>query len=109
MKEKKLPAFAYFLMWYLQSKGVKLAYHQDLQCMLHLAVIRHDPAKKEQFGSFLYPGEQYDLWEPCPETTEGWFTIIDSDGLWKMVNFTLFLGFDFKMFSAIKRAIKRLN
>ena len=55
--------------------------------MPHLAVVRHDPAKKLQFGAFLYPGAQYDLYDQCPQTEETFFTLINSEELWKKVNF----------------------
>jgi hypothetical protein len=110
MKTNILSGFAFLCWWWLNRLGLNLAYHEDPQGMPHLAVIRHDPTKKQQFGAFLYPGEQYDLYDPCPDISEEYFTLINTENLWKKVNFKFrWFKFDFDFAKHLLAAISRLK
>ncbi|HET7098706.1 MAG TPA: hypothetical protein VFI61_00495 [Patescibacteria group bacterium] len=64
---------------HLEKLCVFLAYHTDLQGIGHLAVIKENK-EGNQRGSFLYPGEQMDLYDSTPEVRDDWyFTPVNLD------------------------------
>jgi hypothetical protein len=110
-KRKQLGWFRFFLWWWLNRQGLKLAVHDDLQRVAHLAVLRHNPNLMKQYGFFLDAGEPiYDNYFPVPGAAVELYTIINTEDLWSCVAIQPNrFGFDLGIFKKIRKAVFRLK
>ncbi|MCJ7805641.1 hypothetical protein MUP46_03285 [Patescibacteria group bacterium] len=110
-KSKQLGWFRFFLWWWLNRQGLKLAVHYDLRNIAHLAVLRHNPILIKQYGFFLDAGKPvYDDYFPVPGAAVELFTIINTEDLWSGVTIHRNrFGFDLGLFKKIRKAVFRLK